>query len=64
MEIVKQYKENGYLITEYDNGSRTEELIPTAEIVSIEEEQPLSELEELKVELSYNTALLEDLVGM
>lgn len=61
MEIVKQYKENGYLITEYANGTITQEIIPTniIEEIAFEETQPPTDIEKMQVQLEYVTCLLE-----
>ncbi len=64
MEIKNQYEENGYKITEYNNGTVVKEIISVIE----NEREPLSpeELHRLKVEsdLEYIKCLQELQVGV
>lgn len=61
MEIKNKYEENGYLITEYTNGTITQEIIPTniIEEIAFEETQPPTTEEQMQVQLEYMTCLLE-----
>ena len=61
MEIKNKYEENGYLITEYTNGTITQEIIPTniIEEIAFEETQSPTDIEKMQVQLEYVTCLLE-----
>ena len=61
MEITKQYEEDGYSVTEYDNGVIVKELIgenTTSEIMHDISEEDLKYLE-LSEKIEYLTTLVE-----
>lgn len=61
MEITKQYEEDGYSVTEYDNGVIVKELIgenTTSEIMHDISEEDLKYLE-LTEKIEYLTTLVE-----
>jgi hypothetical protein len=59
---MKQYEENGYLITEYDNGTVIKSLISNEEIIPPDEPiptNPITELQKESAQLKINQELIQ-----